>query len=452
MSPVDAALSAALADPAYRLAPPPDPMVGIRGRVRAQRRAVLRSTLAGLLVAGAALAVPATVDRLTRTTPSTSVRVAAGLLDWPARGSLIRSGRFLRDAGAVWRTNANLFRNPPPVRDVRALYAGVIGAGRVAVLEGIDAAGHGTVGVVAEHGSGSGRQLMLDAAGRLPQELPPLLVFPYNGNLNIPGIGDPAPPGAYLQALVAPAITAVRYRGLGAEALREIFSAPKPAGFRPAELTAGLSAAWFSLPLGQTRGSVRAYAANRLRFEGDLPLDNPVPYPVSVGVGPWTWPLVGPPTSTGQRHDDGLLFAARYGFSSVFTAPLWSGRLPDGTPARISAMIGGGPRAAFLTGAGAASSLGAAPALGAAGKEIVAAVVYGRSGRFLMIYASPDIASLTVRNVEGRRLASAAGHVLVVPLGGLPTDRLHLTATDRTGRVVVDLTGHDERSGGFLDE
>lgn len=327
------------------------PLPRIRERARRQRRTLLLRTAAVITLLAIAAGIPPAIRTWQRAHDSRSVRVARGLLDWPARGALAGDGGFVRSATEVWRAEAARAGGAPPATDVRALYAGRLGTGRFAVLEGLAAGRTPWVAVVAEHGPDGATKLTLDAVGRLPARQPPVLVFGYDGNLNVPWL-EPAPPSAYYQALVSPRVTRLEQRVFGLKRPN-----PYPTGFRRLELKDGLSQSWLSVPSG-TRGSLRAYRRDALLFEGVMPLAGPVPEPVTVAVVPPPLPPRGDRVSDDQQHADGLLFAERLGGCAVNVSTLWAGLLPDGVPARLlAAGCGGQYGTALAVGSGVRSEL-----------------------------------------------------------------------------------------------
>jgi len=310
---------------------PGHPIPAVHRRAMQQRRRLLVRAGAALGAMLLGLAVPPSLRYLHHSADDPlSVPVARGLLDWPSRGALARDTGFLRSVDRVWRSGAAGAGGSAPASDVRALYAGRLGTGRFAVLEGLDADRTPWVAVVAEHGPDGATTMTLDALGRLPAAPPPVLVFGYDGNLNVPWL-EPAPPSAYYQALVSPQVTRLEQRVLGLKRPN-----PYPQGFRALELEDGLSQSWLSVPAG-TRGALRAYRRDRLVFQGVMPLHDPVPLPVSVTVVPSPLRPSGQRVADEQQRLDGLLFAERLGGCAVDVSTLWSGRLPDGIPARLLA-------------------------------------------------------------------------------------------------------------------
>ncbi len=98
----------------------------------------------------------------------------AGVLAWPARGSLSEDEALLRAGTAAWREAAASGRVPAPGADVLPLYLGETGGDEVAVVLGSLAA-DGTVLVAV--GRRAGARVALSAAAPLGST-PPALVLP----------------------------------------------------------------------------------------------------------------------------------------------------------------------------------------------------------------------------------------------------------------------------------
>lgn len=388
-----------------------DPLPAVRGLARRQRKDLLLRTAAVVTVLAVAAGVPLAIRAWQRTHDSVSVRVARGLLDWPARGALADDGGFLRSATDVWRAEAARAGGAPPATDVRALYAGRLGTGRFAVLEGLDTGRAAWVAIIAEHGPDGDTKLSLDAVGRLPARPPPVLVFGYDGNLNVPWL-EPAPPSAYYQALVSPVVTRLEQRVFGLKRPN-----PYPTGFRRLELKDGLSQSWLSVPTG-TRGSLRAYRRDALVFEGVMPLAGLVPEPVTVAGVPPPLPARGDRVSDEQQHADGLLFAERLGGCAVNISTLWAGVLPDGVPARLlAARCGGQYGTGLAVGRGVRSELAdfRPQRPGLRGLDAVASRTPPSSRTFTVYVVAVARATGTRLDllVSGRRVAASASGVLV---------------------------------------
>lgn len=414
-----------------------DPLEAVRRRASRQQRRLLVRAGAALGALALALAVPLSIRYVQhRAHDPLSVPVARGLLDWPTRGALAHDGGFLGTVQQVWRTGAAGAGGEPPTSDVRALYAGRLGTGRFAVLEGLDAGRTPWVAVVAEHGPDEATTMTLDAVGRLPAVPPPVLVLGYDGNLNVPWL-EPAPPSAYYQALVSPRVTRLEQRVLGLKR-----PDPYPPGFRVLELQDGLSQSWLSVPAG-TRGALRAYRRDRLIFEGVMPLRDPVPQPVTVTVVPPPMPASGQRVGGEQQHLDGLLFAERLGGCSVEVSTVWAGLLPDGVPARqLAARCGSHYASALAVGRDARSELVdfSLMRLGLRGIDVVAGRAppsrRTREAAVVAIARDPDTRLELLSS--GRLAASSRTGVLVAsvppPSGRCRCPDAELRAYDPAGR------------------
>jgi DNA-directed RNA polymerase specialized sigma24 family protein len=180
------------------------------GRDRRRRRAV-RAGWAALVaaVAAVAVAVPATVGagrgEPTGPVPPTAPAAAAsqlGLLDWPARGSLVGDQQLLRAALASWR--AGTPEATWPADAVSVLYAGEVGGAQVVLLQGVDRASRARVAEVA--GTADAGGLRLVRTDPLVARIPVIALS--DAELAGPGQTAPGSSGAGTDAALAPATTA----------------------------------------------------------------------------------------------------------------------------------------------------------------------------------------------------------------------------------------------------
>lgn len=427
-----------LADPARDVAAPPDPMPAIRTRARQQRRAVaLRSVVALVLLAGVA-AIPllnrSSAPILRPAAARTAVPVAPGLLSWPTRGALAGDSAFVEAATHVWEQGAPLLHGEPPANSVHALYAGTIGAGRVAVLEARSVAGHAVVGVIAEHGPSGSARLTLDSVGTLPRVLPPLLIIGYSGNLNIPGVGDPAHPGAYLQALAAPGVRSLRHWGAGVEGLDpdRVYTVPR---WESSSVREGLTDAWFSLPVqgAGSRGAVQLQLPGAGPYAAVLPLTSPVPRSVTVVPGA-SFFSVGETLDDAQLRQDALLSATASGASRVVVAGAWSGHLGAGRE-RLDVIFTGtrGTEVTILSDGGEVVRVAAHAQLAKA-PHLTATFVPAAGKLYLVAAGRADVTRIVARNPAGKVLSTSTGRGMVAPLS--MQQRLVLVAYDAEGKVV----------------
>lgn len=130
----------------------------------------------------------------------------ARLLPWTPRGALVDDHDFVSQAGEVWRDAAERTERsgqagPTQLGTIYPVWAGVIGSGRIALLQAVDGDGAAYVAQVAEHGSPA--VLRFDRQERIGDTRPPALVVNYDGNVDLPML-EPGAGAALLQLVLAP--------------------------------------------------------------------------------------------------------------------------------------------------------------------------------------------------------------------------------------------------------
>lgn len=160
-----------------------------------------RLGLVVVLVLIALIAVPTAVGPLLSYLDRPRVPDDPRLLPWRPRGDLIGDREFLDQAERVWRQQAER-AGPGRLGKVHPLWAGTIGAGRVALLQAVGDDGQGYVAQVAEHEQPA--VLRVDRQERFGKTLPSVLVVNYDGNVDIPML-RPGRGAALLRLLVPPA-------------------------------------------------------------------------------------------------------------------------------------------------------------------------------------------------------------------------------------------------------
>ena len=259
---------------------------------------MLAAAAAVVAVAGTSVAV---VRVVTAPTPLPRTAHESGLLAWPARGELVRDGSLLAAATRLWRAAPS-----GPQGRVYVLWAGRVGVGRLVVLQGRDGSGVPSIAVVADHDVTFNRpRLRLDLVAPLSGVDPPLLLIPYDGNLNVAGLQS-GPGQQVLQALVRPGIDRVDERGspqaMSVPSLRPVWHARG--------ISAGLSEPWLDVHGDQVTTAVRVWSGGQIVLTG---LVGPVPTALAVAPTtsqpPAAWSGLPRGLSTDALVDDGLWWA-----------------------------------------------------------------------------------------------------------------------------------------------
>jgi hypothetical protein len=410
----DADWRALLADPAWSLPVPADLLDRVRASRQGSRSRRRRTALAVSAAATAVVGVIVAVDRVvTAPPPAPPTAHVAGLLDWPARGELIRDERFIDAATLQWR-------NAPthaPTGKVFVLYAGRVGVGRIAVLQSLfPQGGNGPIGmvaVVADHDvSFRHARLRLDLVSALPRPQTPALAVPYDGNLNIPGLV--AGPGSRVeQLLVAPDVERVQERDLRGPLLET----RPPFVTRP--LTFGMSEPWLDLTGTGPSTAVRVSRSGAAPFTGILSAGALQPLEVDSAATPPAPEWSGLPRTFPQSalRDDVLWWAQVCGLPAPDVQLVWVGRVPAFTaPVRLEIVRCPGSilNAEFITGV-AAGTLAVAQKTGDADAYAAELVPPSLGHSTVVVVGSARVARIDVGDVR------TDGRVAAVPVeqGGL---------------------------------
>lgn len=196
---LDGQVSEALADPGRTVSPPSDPVAWVRAQIRRRRIGTgVAAGVAVLAIAGVALAYALSGrSPAPEPTPSppTPPPVDSGLLSWTPRVNVLPDGDFVAAAIRIWQSAPD-----GPAGEVYVVWAGVIGDGRVALLQGVQPDGTPRVAQVSERGQPA--TIVLDRMEALPS--PPNvvrgLVVSYDGNTGLPNLTPGR--GAQLLSLV----------------------------------------------------------------------------------------------------------------------------------------------------------------------------------------------------------------------------------------------------------
>lgn len=198
LGPLDGKLRETLADPSRTVPSPPDPVAWVRQEIRRRRRGMrVAAGVAILAVAGVALAyvlssrAPAAEPAPLPSPPPTD----SGLLSWTPRVDVGTDTEFVPAAMSVWQSAPG-----GPVDEVYVVWAGVIGDGRVAVLQGVQADGTRAVAQVSDRGQPA--TIVLDRVDSLPRQPDDVsgLVVSYDGNTGLTNLTPGR--GAQLLSLV----------------------------------------------------------------------------------------------------------------------------------------------------------------------------------------------------------------------------------------------------------
>ncbi|MET9020146.1 GNAT family N-acetyltransferase [Actinopolymorpha sp. NPDC004070] len=179
-----------------------DPSLGHSVRYTAERdtwRRPGRRRL-GLAVAIALLALvgfPLGADPVLRALNPPAPPTDARLVPWVPRGDLADNRDFIAEATRVWRESTGQTM-PGELSKIYAVWAGRIGAGRVALLQGVGKDGHSYVAQIADRGRPPA--LRLDRQERLGDPPPRALVINYSG---VPS--GPGEDAAVMRLVLAPA-------------------------------------------------------------------------------------------------------------------------------------------------------------------------------------------------------------------------------------------------------
>jgi len=297
------------------------------GRVRRRRRRFLGSIVAVVvvLVAGALVAGQLRRDRETAAAPEVPAAAEdTRLLAWTPRGGLITDAAFVEQAAAVWRAAPEETEGGPGP-EIYPLWAGVVGEGRLALLQSVSPSGRGLVAQVAQHRG----ELVLDRVDALPQEAPPALVLTYDGDLDLPSLLPGS--GAELLTLL------LADEGSTVDVLRRDRSvrSGEPGGnfVMVGVAAAGLSKTFLHLSDRESDGTVVAVvrrdgpAAGRVEtFAARSRELIPLPAPVHLQIGDW-----GPgPAGAVGAYDDALVARRALGPAALVSAEvLWSDQVDD---------------------------------------------------------------------------------------------------------------------------
>jgi hypothetical protein len=156
----------------------------------------------------------------------------------------------------------------------------------------------------------------------LPRADLPLLLVPYDGNLEIPGLTS-GPGSRVLQALVAPGIDAIDERSSRAPATQ----APRP-GFSQQSLRDGLSEPWLDLSGSVPDTAVRAYRHGLVVFTGLVAPTALLPRPASGAQTPppAAWSGLSATLDPDVLNDDILWWEQTCHDPAVPVSLVWVGR------------------------------------------------------------------------------------------------------------------------------
>jgi hypothetical protein len=311
-----------------------------RQRRRGRDTAMLAAAVVVTLLASVTVA---TVRIAQAPPPLPPTAEAPGLLHWTPRGPLIRDERFIDRAVRVWLNAA------APTGGVYVLWAGEIGVGRAAVLQGLLSDGDALIALVAERDvTFNHPRLQLEGVWPLNDPDGPAVVIPYDGNLGIPGL-EAGPGSRVVQLLVAPDVVRVESR-----ALRNL--SPMRPEFEAERLRNGMSSPWLDLT-DSTNAAVRLIRDDGTTFTGLLP-DGDIQLAAlerQVEAAPTEWAGL-EVTDPGLLVDDAVWWAQLCRSPATEVQLVWQRRVPAFTaPIRLEFVTcpGERPVAHFLTGVGA---------------------------------------------------------------------------------------------------
>jgi DNA-directed RNA polymerase specialized sigma24 family protein len=197
--PLDERVGEVFADPTRTVTAPSEPVRWVREHLRRQRR---RRTALASIVVGLAIAATSVTYAVTARAPASEPTPApsrpasdSGLLTWTPRLEVGPIQQFVEDAIRVWQAAP-----AGPEDEVYLVWAGVIGDGRVALLQGVQPDGSRAVAQVTDRGQPA--RILLDRVDALPPEPADVrgLAVSYDGNTGLPNLRPG--PGAQLLSLV----------------------------------------------------------------------------------------------------------------------------------------------------------------------------------------------------------------------------------------------------------
>lgn len=415
----EAAWRTALADPSWAVDTPANLADRCAARARLRRGRRRRRLLAGgaavVAVTGAAVAVWRIANAPPPPPPTAHV---AGLLPWPPRGDLVRDRHLFDAAIGVWRRGSTT-----PLADPFVLYAGHVGVGRLVVLQALTRGGIAELAIVGDHDVSFGHaRLHLDLVAPLPVTDVPVLVVPYNGNLNLPGL-TPGPGSRVVQLLVAPGIDRVEQRHV----IEMQYPPADWLTFTQQNLAGGLSEPWLDLSGDRPATVVRAFSDRRVVFTGLLSAEGIQPARVRprIVAAPGAWPARQAPVDPDAVSNDTVWWAQLCRRADPLVQPAWATSSSLlAAPVRLELLrctSDSEVHAEFVMGAGGsqrwvADISGSADAYVARFDVGVVAVVASAKARRIAIGSQVTLGRVAVGFGLGSqvRVFDAAGHLLTV--------------------------------------